>query len=341
MPRLGRRSVTRLAAELAARPGVDRRCAVLGSPVGRSLSPLLHRAAYAALGLGWRYDAYEVDAAGLPAFVSALGPEWVGLSLTRPLKGAALGLADEIDQVARRTGAANTLLLGERRRASNTDVGGLRAVLASHDLLGPQQVCVLGAGATARSALVALDGSASDVVVAARDPARAGDLGRLELSYRVRVVGLGDDDARREALGRPLVVNTTPAGALDRLGPEVSRANAGLGSAGRGGADPPAVVASGGSRSSAAGRVDESGTSAPLGSGRSGAYLDVVYDPWPTPLAAAYRSIGRAVVGGLELLVHQAALQVEAMTGRPAPIDAMWAAVPAGDPVDDDRHSTR
>lgn len=305
---------------------------MLGSPVQHSLSPLLHRAAYAALGLGWRYDAYAVEAAaGLAGFVAALGPEWVGLSLTRPLKEAALGLADEVDPVAARAGAANTLLLGEPRLALNTDVGGLRALLAAHDLLRPQEVAVLGAGATARSALVALDGSATDVVVLAREPTRVSDLGRLELSYPVRVVALGDDGARGEALGRPLVVNTTPTGALDRLAPEVSGGAAGLGSAGRGGADARAAVrgTARGSSSSAAGAVDGSGTGAPRVPARSGSYVDVVYDPWPTPLAGAYRSTGRAVVGGLELLVHQAALQVEAMTGRPAPIDAMWAAVRA------------
>ncbi len=51
-----------------------RRCAVLGSPIAHSLSPALHRAAYADLGLDWRYDAFEVDEAGLPAFVEGLDP---------------------------------------------------------------------------------------------------------------------------------------------------------------------------------------------------------------------------------------------------------------------------
>ncbi|MFN2519054.1 MAG: shikimate dehydrogenase, partial [Jatrophihabitantaceae bacterium] len=63
------------------------RAAVLGSPISHSLSPVLHRAAYAALDLpDWTYDAIECDESGLPALLGELGPDWVGLSLTKPLK---------------------------------------------------------------------------------------------------------------------------------------------------------------------------------------------------------------------------------------------------------------
>lgn len=297
------------------------RCAVLGSPVAHSLSPRLHRAAYKALSLDWRYDAYEVDAAGLPGFVAGRAPEWVGLSLTMPLKEAALEVADDVEPLAARVGAANTLLLGERRHAVNTDVGGLRTVLEAHALDAPRPVTVLGGGATARSALVALDGCAADVVVIARDPARVGDLGPLALPYPVRVVALADDAARHAALARPLVIDTTPPGALDALAPEV-RTTAGGVVLGVGGESGTAI----GAEATAAGVATPSARDA---------YIDVSYDPWPTPLAAAYRAVGREVVSGLEMLVQQAALQVEAMTGLAAPIDAMWAAVR---PVEDRRH---
>ena len=92
-------------------PGQVLRAAVLGSPVAHSLSPVLHRAGYAAAGLeGWAYDAREVDAAGLPPFLAGLGREWRGLSLTMPLKEVAGGLATTVDEVARRAGAVNTLV---------------------------------------------------------------------------------------------------------------------------------------------------------------------------------------------------------------------------------------
>src|SRR5688572_28400212 len=99
------------------------RCAVLGSPIEHSLSAELHRAAYVELGLDWRYDAVEVDEAGLAGFLDGLGPEWRGLSLTMPLKRAVVPLLDEVRDRAVEAGAANTVLLGEGRRVGhNTDV---------------------------------------------------------------------------------------------------------------------------------------------------------------------------------------------------------------------------
>ncbi len=102
-----------------------RRCAVLGSPIKHSLSPALHRAAYARLGLNWIYERVEVDADGLTSWVDGLDASWRGLSLTMPLKVAVLGLG-EVDQLARLAGAGNTLILeAGSRRVYNTDVGGL------------------------------------------------------------------------------------------------------------------------------------------------------------------------------------------------------------------------
>src|SRR4051812_50199753 len=88
------------------------RCAVLGHPVAHSLSPVLHTAAYAALGVDGVYDAHDVDEAGLPAFLQSLDGSWRGLSLTMPLKRTGLPLLDEGVEGARRAGAAHTVLLG-------------------------------------------------------------------------------------------------------------------------------------------------------------------------------------------------------------------------------------
>ena len=83
--------------------GAAHRAAVLGSPIAHSLSPALHTAAYAALGLdGWGYTAHEVAEDHLARFVAGLGPEWAGLSLTMPLKEAAFAVADEVSPLARR-----------------------------------------------------------------------------------------------------------------------------------------------------------------------------------------------------------------------------------------------
>src|SRR5579859_4190175 len=102
-----------------------RRAAVLGSPIEHSLSPVLHRAAYQALGLpGWRYDKIECDEPGLPRLVDGMGPEWAGLSLTMPLKRVAMTVADEVSPLAEAIGAANTLVFSAAggKRADNTDV---------------------------------------------------------------------------------------------------------------------------------------------------------------------------------------------------------------------------
>ena len=115
------------------------RAAVLGSPVGHSLSPVLHQAAYRALNLnGWRYDAYQVDEAALPAFLSGLSPEagrWAGLSLTMPLKRAVIPLLDQISDTAASVEAVNTVVFHPdgRRLGENTDIPGMLAAL--RDLL--------------------------------------------------------------------------------------------------------------------------------------------------------------------------------------------------------------
>jgi shikimate dehydrogenase len=259
---------------------------VLGKPIRHSLSPVLHAAAYAALGLGgWRYDRFECDEESLPAFVGALTPEWAGLSLTMPLKRVALVVADEVAPLAAAVGAANTLLLGDRpRRAENTDVPGIVAALREAGVTRVERGVVLGAGGTALAALAALrELGESDPVVLVRDPSRAGDLRAAadRLGVRPRIVGGLPDVPLPEA---DLVISTLPSGAADGL----------------------------------------TATRWAPGS----AVLDVVYAPWPTPFAASALAGGARVVSGLAMLLHQAAAQVELMTGRrPAPIEAMRTAL--------------
>lgn len=257
---------------------VVRRCAVLGSPIAHSLSPVLHAAAYAELGLtGWSYGRAEVGAGGLQAFVETLDATWRGLSLTMPLKVEALALpgVQVVSDDARLTGVANTLLLdGPSRAVHNTDVEGL--VWALDRVLddGVGSATVLGSGATARSALVALARlGAARVQVLARDPAKAHALRPLSdtLGLTLDVLPWGTSAPDVDVL-----VSTVAAGALDGWVEAV--------------ADGAEVV------------------------------FDVVYDPWPTTLAAGAARAGARVVDGLDLLVGQAVLQVELMTGlRPSP----------------------
>ncbi|THC50898.1 shikimate dehydrogenase [Streptomyces sp. A1499] len=260
-----------------------RRAAVLGSPIAHSLSPVLHRAAYEELGLSdWSYDRFEIDEAALPAFIGELGPEWAGLSLTMPLKRAVIPLLDEISATAASVEAVNTVVLTEdgRRTGDNTDVPGMVAALREHGIEQVESAAILGAGATASSALAALARICTGEVVAyVRSDARAAEMRQWgdRLDVEVRTADWVD---AREALDAPLVIATTPAGATDELAAAIPE--------------------------------------------RPATLFDVLYDPWPTTLAARWSAYGGAVVSGLDLLVHQAVLQVEQMTGRPsAPLDAM------------------
>jgi shikimate-5-dehydrogenase len=268
------------------------KAAVLGKPIAHSLSPVLHRAAYQALGLtDWTYDLVECDEAGLADYVCSRGPAWAGLSLTMPLKRTVLPLLDHVDQLAAATGGANTVVFRpEGRYGYNTDVQGIvdaltEAGCAGPDHPGPGSVTILGAGATACSALAAaaeLGVPGADVVV--RDPSRADGLlataARLGLQVRLRS---WEDLSGDHAAVPDLLISTVPAGAADPYAERVRETH-----------QAPAA-----------------------------AVIDVVYHPWPTPLAQAAAAAGSVVVRGYAMLLHQAAAQVELMTGKPAPLEAM------------------
>ncbi|WP_405579366.1 shikimate dehydrogenase [Streptomyces sp. NBC_01092] len=268
---------------MRARATDARRAAVLGKPIAHSLSPVLHRAAYEELGLtDWSYDRFEIDEAALPGFVAELGPEWAGLSLTMPLKRAVIPLLDEISETAASVEAVNTVVLAQdgRRLGDNTDIPGMIAALRERGIEQVDSAAILGAGATASSALAALARICTGEVVAyVRSEARAAEMRQWGERLDVEVRTADWAEAER-ALHAPLVIATTPAGTTDALASAVPE--------------------------------------------RPATLFDVLYDPWPTALAARWSMFGGAVVSGLDLLVHQAVLQVEQMTGRaPAPVEAM------------------
>ncbi|MFI0373824.1 shikimate dehydrogenase [Actinomadura sp. 1N219] len=210
--------------------GETRRAAVLGSPIAHSLSPVLHRAAYAAMGLdAWTYDAVECGEDGLPGLLDGLGPEWAGLSLTMPLKRVALGLVDTVSDLAVKVGGANTIVLRDgRRHGDNTDVHGIVTALTEAGVKAPASALVLGGGATAASALAALAGLGTDeAVLAARTPARAAEAAQVgeRFGLAVRVVPLDEATAHLPA---ELVVSTLPGRAADAFAGPVAAYGAAL-----------------------------------------------------------------------------------------------------------------
>jgi len=261
------------------------RAAVLGRPVAHSLSPLLHRAAYAALGLSdWTYDALDIGAEDLPVLLAGLGDEWRGFSVTMPCKQAAVDVADLVEPLPRLLRAANTLIRTEAGwRAENTDVTGIGMALQLAGVEDVGSAVVIGAGGTAAATAVALASlGAEHVEVVVRTPSRAADVVRvldvLEVPVTVTLLSAATLDA-------PLVVSTVPVDAQPDL------------------------------------------LLLPWRAGHT--VLDVLYAPWPTPLATRVTQAGGSVVGGLDVLFWQATVQVELMTGRPAPIAAMRSALDA------------
>ena len=270
--------------------GARRGAAVLGSPIAHSLSPVLHQAAYDALGLSdWSYEAIECDEASLGEVLGRLERLGrAGASLTMPLKRAVLPMLARTDRLVADVGACNTVLFGGVEGdwyGANTDVPGMVAALRAGGVGDVQSAMVLGGGATAASAIAALaDLGVREVTVYLRRPEAAAELEAVAQRVGVLPPSIASFAEAGPRLGEAeLVVSTTPAGATDALVTELP------------------------------GRVP-------------GLLFDVVYSPWPTPLAAAWSARAGAVVGGLELLVEQAALQVELMTGQKPPVDAMRAA---------------
>ena len=195
------------------------RAAVLGKPIAHSLSPVIHNAGYAALGLtDWSYTAIECDEAGLPGFVAGLGPEWAGLSLTMPLKEVALTVATEIAPVAAMVGVANTLV---RRAggwyATNTDVEGMVKLLRSAGVPAGARFTVLGAGGTARAAVAAASQLAAlSVTVVARRPLAIEQLSAVAADLGLPLTPTLWPDASA-ALDADVVISTVPKGVADPI----------------------------------------------------------------------------------------------------------------------------
>jgi shikimate dehydrogenase len=266
---------------------VSSKAGVLGKPIAHSLSPVLHTAAYQALGLSeWSYSRIEVDGPGLPGLVAGLGPEWAGLSVTMPGKFAALTAASEVTERARLVGAANTLvhLPSGEWRADCTDVDGVVGALqygGGFEQTPDARAVLLGAGGTALAALVALASlEVSSFVLVVRDPAKAGDalLCAERLDVKIEVHSWADTDFARLADEVDVLVSTVPGSVADPHAADLARA---------------------------------------------GCVLDVIYHPWPTRLADAVQARGGRIATGLDMLLYQAFGQVEQFTGRAAPRDAM------------------
>jgi shikimate dehydrogenase len=271
----------------------DFRAAVVGSPVRHSLSPRIHEAAYAALGLDWHYGAFDVEPGQTAAAIGeAIEAGYAGLSVTTPLKFEA-ALSGRRSADVESIEAANTIVFdGGGSFAHNTDGEGLLDDLRieiGFDV-ADRRCGVVGAGATARAVVRALDlHGADEIVIVNRSIERA--LAAAALAPATARVG-----GATELAGLELVVFALAAAAASEETGDLAAFAAALGSE--------------------------------IGGGQL--VVDVNYHPKRTAILDKCRQRGAETRNGLGMLVHQAARQVELFTGRGAPLEAMWAALSTG-----------
>ncbi|HTW09053.1 MAG TPA: shikimate dehydrogenase [Acidimicrobiales bacterium] len=290
---------------------------VIGDPIEHSLSPVLHNAALVELGLDWAYVAFPVPAGRGQEAVAGMGALGIrGLSVTMPHKAAAAAACHELTPVASRLGVANTVTnAGGRLLGDSTDGLGFLDSLAELGWSPRGRSClVLGAGGAARAVVLALaEAGARRVEVVARQPAQASVAAALAGGAGV----VGSVDALESVQDAELVVNATPVGmdgmSLESVEPVEAGGRGGRGRRDRGtlGYDRHNGLPFG---------LDEKW----LGPGQLVA--DLIYAPSVTPLLAAARYRGAGTCNGLGMLIHQAARQVRAWTGRDAPVEVMSAA---------------
>ena len=266
------------------------RVGIIGWPLGHSLSPAMHNAAFRACGMSdWQYDLLPIPPDQLRSHIRTLRDEggYLGLNVTIPLKEAVLPFV-EPDAAAAAVGAVNSIDF-RVNRGSNTDVGGLLADLAAHEMaLRGQRALVLGAGGAARAAVYALAEAGARLAIHNRTTARAD---RLIADLGVEAERL---DKQELAAWRPqLLLNCTSVGMEHADDERAAQASPW-----------PAEI--------------------PLPAGVT--VYDMVYRPARTVLMQQVEAAGGRAIGGLGMLIHQGALAFEIWTGQEAPVDVMRAA---------------
>jgi shikimate dehydrogenase len=265
-------------------------CGLIGDPVGHSVSPAMHNAAFRALGLDYAYLPLRVRREDLPTAIAGVSAFNIrGLNVTIPHKVEVMGLLDEIDPPARQIGAVNVLVNDSGRLTGyNTDAQGFLHMLTGHGI-EPQgkNVVVLGAGGAARAICFALASRGATLTIlnrtAARAQACAADVSKA-FNTRIRVLDLDRENLAYALQGAGMLVNATSVGML-----------------------PDAGVS-------------------PVDRDLLGAHLtvvDIVYNPGQSKLLKEARKAGAKTINGLEMLTWQGALAFEKWTGRQPPLDVM------------------
>ena len=265
-------------------------CCVIGDPIGHSLSPTIHNAAFGHLGLDFVFLAFHVKASDLENAMRGMrGLGIHGLNVTMPHKSAVIGCLDEVDFTVRFLDSANTILNkdGKLSGFSTDGVGALKALLENGVDLSGKKVLLLGAGGAAKAIAFVLVPEVGELAILNRSAEKAEKLAEtLGHLFNQKVVGgaLSPDAIKTNLQDSDVLVNATSAG----MKPNLSQS----------------LVAPEWLRSDLA-------------------VMDIVYNPVETKLAKDAKAAGAKVVSGVEMLIYQGAVSFEIWTGRSAPIEVM------------------
>ena len=272
------------------------RTGIFGYPISHSISPPMHQAAFDHLGIDATYQAWETHPDDLGEGVRGLRDDlYLGANVTVPHKQAVMEYLDDVDGLATRIGAVNTIINSDGRLlGTNTDAEGFITSLKTHGNIDPSglDAVLVGAGGAARAAAHALaDAGIGSLTIANRTPERALALAEEIANQGVttQAIALSDSGYAGVCRKAALLINSTSVGMLHGPAEEASPVPDGAISAG-------CVV------------------------------YDMVYNPPDTPLLKAAESAGARIVGGLPMLVYQGAAAWSRWTGEDAPADVMFKA---------------
>jgi shikimate dehydrogenase len=260
----------------------DKHLAVVGSPISHSKSPAIHTAAYRVLKNDWDYTAIEIQRDGLHPWLDSLDSNWIGVSVTAPLKEeAAVFAATDLEKTL---GSANTLVRATGQwLAYNTDVFGIRQALLHAKLGEIRSVAIIGAGATAKSAMaaVASEYPSAKLTLAARRAEALPKLANFAL-HAFKFEAKTTTNIAKALAGSDLVISTLPAGALDAYALKAGKSIFGK---------------------------------------PRGALFDVAYEPWPSVAARLWSDRSLPVISGMEMLLWQAIAQIRLFSGNPLDLE--------------------
>jgi shikimate dehydrogenase len=270
--------------------GKTKLCGIIGDPIEHTMSPAMHNAAFGALGLDYAYLPFRVQREELTDAIAGLRAlDIVGLNVTIPHKVSVIPLLDELDPLAERVKAVNTIVNSDGKLAGyNTDAPGfLQALLAGGIAPEGKNIVVLGAGGAAKGISFILSGAGASLVILNRTLSRAEELASqiVQLHHRKpEAMALNEDNLKQALAGADVLVNTTSAGMV----PDVDRTPV------------PASLL----------KPDMT-------------VYDIVYNPLETRLLREAKAAGARTIDGLNMLVWQGALAFEKWTGQKAPFEIM------------------